>query len=289
MDFIVSNWLAWVTALGGWVIGVVSDLGKEHWRRQRDIKEAHAKTIQKEILEPIYEYLKAFYLPVSRLMESPITVSPENITKNPSNITEDAYAGTRFVVCPRVAEKPTGKLLQSDYWHESEGFKRYYADAKDNHYAELLTRWEAFREKFEGMQEKSLGYTANLVSQLNADLKMEPFSPMGLPKTPWASYEKIALIIFKRHLGIGAEGIRFDESWGVSLRTSMSQEEVLKCVSTPDAKKALEIINNIPHKHEAVDEIKLLSKRLEQEADKLLQDFRFEISKTPKAVGCKLI
>jgi len=55
----------------------------------------------------------------------------ETITKNPGHITEDAYAGSRFIMHARVPERPTGMPLQSEYLHEPEGFKRYYADAKN--------------------------------------------------------------------------------------------------------------------------------------------------------------
>ncbi|MEI7482166.1 MAG: hypothetical protein WCK75_07440 [Elusimicrobiota bacterium] len=288
MDFLINNWLAEVAAVGGWVLGFTSDLFKEHLRHKRERKEEHAKVIKKEILMPICEYLKAFYFPICEVQDTPIGVTQENITKNPGHITEDAYAGTRFVIHARIPERPTGRPLQSEYWHEPEGFQRYYADAKEVHYPELLARWEAFRKKFTDMQQESLKYSSELLELLKTELKMEAFSPMATPKVPWVSYERIAYVIFKRHMGLDDEGIRYD-SYTVGAKTSKTQQEVFKCASAPDAEKALEIVNGIPKNHEAVDTIKMMCKHLAVEANLLLTDFRFETSKAPKPRSCKFV
>lgn len=285
----MNNWLAWVTALGGWVIGVVSDLGKEHWRRQRDVKEAHAKAIQKEILEPIHEYLKAFYVPICELRDTPITVSQETISKLPTNITEDAYAGTKFVLHPIFPERPVGQLHQVERWHETEGFKRYYCDARERHYMDLLQRWEDFRERFQDMQQVSLEYAEALEQQLRTQLGVDQLAPMGQPKIPWANYKKIAYILFRRHLGLDDEGIKFFDSWGTVAKTTKTQEEVFKYHSEPDAQGALAIIDGISKDVDALDKIRVSCKTLAIIAEQLSQEFRFEISKNPKLVKCDFV
>jgi len=288
MDFLMNNWLAGIAAVCGWAFGFASDVGKEHWRRKREIKEEHAKTIQKEILVPIYEFLKSFYIPVSELREPSVCVVSESLSKDVTHITEEAYAGVRFALRPRTPERPADQFFQTDYWHETEGFKRYYKDAKDVHYTRLLTRLELFRNKFMDMQQESLTYSNELVKLLKAELKMEPFSPMGLPKVPWANYERIAYVIFKRHMGLVDEGIRFD-SYTVGAKTSKTQEDVFKCGSALDAQKALETVNGIPKNNAAIDKIKTMCKDLSVEADFLLNNFRFEISKAPEPRHCQFV
>lgn len=288
VNFLTNNWLAGIAAVGGWIVGFTSDLYKERWRNKRERKEEHAKVIQKEILTPIYDYLKSFYFPICVLKDTPIEVMNETITKNPGHITEDAYAGTRFVMHARVPERPTGMPLQSEYWHEPEGFKRYYADAKNVHYPDLLERWDVFQKEFMGMQREALNYSNELIKLLRNDLKMSPFSPMGIPQVPWANYEKIAYVIFKRHMGLDGEGIRYD-SYIVGAKTSNTQQEVFKCASAPDAEKALEITNGILKNTGSVDKIQIKCKSLAIEADRLLKDFRFEISRNPAPKKCKFI
>jgi len=289
MNFLTNNWLAGIAAIGGWVLGFTSDLFKEHLRHKRERKAEHAKVIQKEILTPIYEYMKSFYLPVSELREPPIYVVSESLSKGVKHITEEAYAGSRFVLRSRIPERPTGQLLQAEYWHETEGFKRYYADAKDVHYPELLARWEIFREKFVAMQQASLDYASKISELLNESLKMSPFSPMGMPEIPWAKYERISFILYKRHLGVDGEGIRFFDSWETSAKTTQAQEEVFKCHAAPEAKQALEIITGIQKDHKTVDAIKSACGQLSIDAASLIEDFRFEISKSPKPRSCKFV
>jgi len=289
VSFLLNNWVAGITAVGAWAFGFASDLGKDSWRRKREAKEEHAKLIQKEILTPIYEYMKSFYLPVSELREPPIYVVSESLSKGVKHITEEAYAGSRFVLRSRIPERPTGQLLQAEYWHETEGFKRYYADAKDVHYPELLARWEIFRDKFVAMQQASLDYSGKINGLLKEGLKMSPFSPMGTPEIPWAKYERISFILYKRHLGVGGEGIKFFDSWETYAKTTQAQEEVFKCHAAPEAKQALEIINGIQKDQKTVDTIKSACGQLSIDAASLIEDFRFEISKAPKPRNCKFI
>ncbi|MCX5657288.1 MAG: hypothetical protein NTZ48_03555 [Candidatus Omnitrophica bacterium] len=289
IDFLTNNWLAGFAAVGGWLIGFITDLGKDKWRHKRELKEEHAKIIQKEILTPIYEYLKAFYLPICEKIDTPIKVKPETITKYPEHITETAYAGTKFVIWVRKPERPAKDFMQTEHGYETENYRRYYQDALENHYPELLRRWEEFLDKYREMQNESLDYSQEIAKLLKTALNMQQFSPMDVMRPPWASYEKIAFILYNRQLGIGDEGIKLYDNLQKCGKSTGPQENVFECLTPQDAQKTLKIINGIPKNRKTLDKIEIMCKNLHLQADSLIEALRFEISKAPKPRSCPFV
>jgi len=193
-----------------WSLSQLTDIGKEHFSRKMRLREEHAQDILKDVLTPIHEYLKEFYLPACRLEFSPLEVGTESIHRTPDHITQDTYVRTEFRISIKTPAK-TGQsgLYRDQYWHETEGFRRYFDDAIKYHYPDLLARWRTFDEQYKTMVGMAQNHAEAVIPRIQQTAGLPPLMPMGSDSATWANYHRLAVLILDRRLGMNEGGLYF--------------------------------------------------------------------------------
>lgn len=291
LDFIKDHWMVAATGVLGWGVGFFADIGKEHFRRKMRLREEHAHEIQKEVLAPIYAYLKEFYLPVCRMTMSPIEVGTEVINRNKEHIAQDTYVRTEFRVRIKTPAK-TGRtgLFQDDYWHEAEGFQRYFDDALKVHYPDLLRRWKKFEESYLSLATKTRENAESMIPKLQELAGLQLAYAGGAPEpASWGNYPHLAVLVLHRRLGIGEEGLCVPGGSSNEVKTSRSQTTVLKCASWEQGVRITAAIDKMAKDSAGIAQLKAEFGRLEKDAKALHEDFRFALAKRPALKKCPLV
>jgi len=290
LEFIKNHWLAGATGILGWGVGFFTDIGKEHFNRKMRLREDHALEVQKEILTPIYEYLKEFYLPVCQMKLSPLEVGRETINRVADHITQDTYIRTEFRVSIKTPAK-TGRtgLFQDEYWHETEGFRRFFGDALKIHYPELLQRWQTFNKAYNSMASRTQSRAEALIPRLQEAVALAPALAGGSEPSTWANYQHLAILVLHRQLGIGEEGLYVPGGNNSEVKTSRTQNTVLKCGPSGQAQKIIDAIDRLARDSAGVMEVKAPLGKLETDAKQLVEDFRFSLAKKPALKRCPFV
>lgn len=286
-----APWLPVLTGLAGYAGGFISDLGKEHFKRKMRLREEHAQEIQKEILTPIYGYLKEFYLPICQMKMSPIVIGTEVINRKAGHITQDTYVRTEFRVTIKTPAK-TGRLgiFQDDYWHETESFRRYFEDALKSHYPDLLQRWQTFSEGYQSMAKSAKGCAESVIPKLQEVVGLQlAFAGGGPEPAAWANYPHLAIMVLHRQIGIGEEGLYLPSGNNSEVKTSRTQTTVLKCGLPGQAQKIIDAIDRLAKDSADITEVKALFGTLEVDAKQLVEDFRFTLAKKPALKRCPFV
>ncbi|MBI4368740.1 MAG: hypothetical protein HY547_00770 [Elusimicrobia bacterium] len=295
MDIVESifkaSWFPVLTGLGGYVGGFISDLGKEHFMRKTRLRDEHAQEIQKEILAPIYEYLREFYFPICQMKMSPLEIGRESIYRTSDHITQDTYLRTEFRVSIKTPAK-TGKLglFQDEYWHETEGFRRYFDDALKIHYPEPLKKWQVFSENYKTIVSQVKDQAVSLIPRLQ-EVAGLPSALAGGPEPSaiWANYPHLALVALHRQLGIDEGGLYFSGGSNNEVKTSRTQTAVLKCQSAEQAERIVSAIDRLIKDLAGTIEEETRFVKLEADVKQLLEDFRFALAKKPTPKKCPFV
>jgi hypothetical protein len=125
LEFVRVHWGTGVAGGLGWGVGFFTDIGKERWKRNLQARENHAKEILDQIISPIFDYLKDFYLPICEMKSCPLDVGHVAITQKTDKIVGDSYVRTDYKLEVLAPARTTNALLgEREYWHESESFRR---------------------------------------------------------------------------------------------------------------------------------------------------------------------
>ncbi|MBI5629899.1 MAG: hypothetical protein HY921_03325 [Elusimicrobia bacterium] len=291
LEFIKDHWMVAATGVLGWGVGFFTDIGKEHFRRKMRLREEHAHEIQKEVLAPIYAYLKEFYLPVCQMKMSPIEVGTEVINRNKEHIAQDTYVRTEFRVRIKTPAKTDRMgIFQDDYWHETEGFQRYFDDALKVHYPDLLQRWKRFEERYRSMAGKARENAESVIPKLQELAGLQLAYAGGAPEPgAWANYPHIAVLVLNRRLGIGEEGLCVPGGSNNEVKTSRTQTQVVKCGSSEQGAQIIAAIDKIAKDSTGIEKLKAEFGILAEEAKRLHEDFRFALAKKPALERCPFV
>jgi len=275
--------------LFGWLVGFFTDIGKEHLKRQMQLREEHAKDVLDQILSPLFDYLKDFYLPICELKSCPLDVGRVVINQKMDKIVGDGYVRTDYTLEVLVPARTTNAVLgEREYWHESESFRRYYTDAFENHHSSLLRRWESFRKSFESTATQCLSRAEKIDKELREKIAM-PQAQAGGQQTPtWANYERLALLVYKRQFGIGEESLFFPDRARNVVSVAGASEQVIQSSSLEESWKAINAVEALARNKNDTESLKQSFKSLSSEAGKLIDDFRAVLAKKPSPQRCSL-
>lgn len=267
------NWFAWLTGtVPGALLGYVIGIRMKYVDREIKLQDEHLATIKEAVLEPILGHIKEYYLPVCLLKKGVIARGTNAIKKPLRNVTEDSVHRMDFRL---ILENPSRDLIgtigsAAAQRKITDDHSQYYADAKKNHYPELLTRWENFRKKFNDMASQHLAYVEEIRGKLAERIMLPPLIPSQLNQVSYASYESLSIFIYERRLKINDYPLRLDPSANTA---QLISDTVLRCQSQKELQKALDIIDAMAKEISAVPVLSQSGSVLGIEANRLIEDF----------------
>lgn len=260
------------------IIGFWVDIWKDNFKRKIRLREEHEEDIRKEVITPIYQELKKFYYPICEGRELPLEYQNCTIKKVPKDITEDSYGGVEPGILPRFS-----------HLARSQEFDRFFDDALENHYPEILQEWGRFEDSFSKTTLKAVKYVEKIAEELKATFDLPPLPFSAHREEPGMNHERISVLIFKRQFGIDHESLRTYFETAVEGRTSNSNETLIRTKTIEHLNSIVQYVDKISKEKDKIEHIVGEYRRLGKTARYLVQELDQVLAQKPKLKKCPLV
>ena len=176
------------TAIVSAVGGYLGRYFQERRSRSYEARQAHFEVIKKKVLAPLIEQLDAYYIPILEHRAVGVEVEWKPIRKDGPI---DERLVSDYKLSFKVKEAPT---LEGDY--------HLYEDAKENHFPEIMKRWERFQGAVTQYCEACLTYAEEVRKRIVARVEL-PVCEYGhdYDREKWLDAYGLAIVILRRQLG----------------------------------------------------------------------------------------
>lgn len=252
----------------------------ERRRSGEEIKQKHLSEIKEGVFLPLINILEGRWLPL--LDRKLVNLEIKNIDKYEKDPVTSIRVSIEYLfVTGDVSIHPNLNLY-------------LYKHAMDNHYAQILEKYEAFKLKGDEYIRNYLSYAKEIKEQILQRSELQEYNPLPSRKIyeeEWIKSSYLARFIVRKQIVPNDEhlGLNFEMKSSEPSLTLIQDGSYDECALTSNPEKIKEIIENILKKRDRADELISLTDKLRIDCSNLMYKMR-DLYHSGKLIGdCKLI
>jgi len=279
-NFILQLLINLFVLAGGYFVGK----RKERWKFTQEIKQRHLKEIQEQVFQPLLEILKNHWFPI--LERKRVNLQIEPIKKYNENI---------------VVPEPVSFEYTLSTYEEPSCLKplnpHLYKDAIDNHYTQILRKYEAFKLNSDKYIKDCFSLAKEIKIKILKMANLPEYNPFpskdrNIWEEEWIISGRLAIFVIRRQLVPNDKDLtlKIEENYKqpstLKLIKDTSYEDIALC-GNPN--EIIEVLIELSNKNDKTNELVSLAEKLRIDC----LDIKEEIEKlclSPKLIGdCELI
>lgn len=163
---------------------------RERWKFTEEIKQRHLKEIKEQVFEPLLEILNSHWFPILERKRVNLVVKPT-----------PTYEG----------DGVTSRLVSTEYsldtYEEPEYLtpinQHLYKDARDQHYTQILKRYENFKHQAEEYVKNCLSYADEIKKEIKQGIHLPEYNPLpgkNMNFCEWISSDYLAIFVIRKQV-----------------------------------------------------------------------------------------
>jgi hypothetical protein len=238
---------------------------RDRWKFREENKQKHLSEIKEEVLLPLINILEGRWLPL--LERKVINLDIKSIEKYEKDPVTSIRVSIEYIfVTWDISIHPNLNLY-------------LYKHAMDNHYAQILEEYEAFKLKGDEYIKSCLSYAKEIKEQISQRRGLPKYNPLPSRKIyeeEWIKSGHLARFIVKKQIVPGDEhlGLNFEANSAKPSLTLVRDGTFEECALTSNPAKIKEIIEKILKKRDKAEELISFADKLKINYSNLINEMK---------------